>query len=59
MSDTIPPCLSVVMPCYNEAGTVREIVKRVLDNHNTAELIIVPARTSGESPDKMSANRRR
>ena len=55
MSDTIPPCLSVVMPCYNEAGTVREIVKRVLDNHNTAELIIVDDGSTDGTRDLLSS----
>jgi glycosyltransferase involved in cell wall biosynthesis len=29
------------MPCYNEAATVREVVKQVLDSPYTAELIVV------------------
>jgi glycosyltransferase involved in cell wall biosynthesis len=35
------PCLSVVMPCYNEVGTVHAVVKHVLDSPYTQELIIV------------------
>ncbi len=35
------PCLSVVMPCYNETATIAEIVKRVLASPFTAELVIV------------------
>ena len=35
------PCLSVVMPCYNEAATIREVVKQVLDSPYTHELVIV------------------
>jgi glycosyltransferase involved in cell wall biosynthesis len=35
------PCLSVVMPCYNEVATVRDCVKRVLESPYTAELLIV------------------
>src|SRR5688572_6326811 len=34
-------CLSVVMPCYNEAKTLHEIAKTVLENPLTGELIIV------------------
>ena len=34
-------CLSVVMPCYNEAATIDAIVARVLASPCTAELIIV------------------
>lgn len=36
-----PPCLSVVMPCYNEANTIAAIAERVLQSPFTAELIIV------------------
>ena len=42
--DAIPPparCLSVVMPCFNEAATIKEVVDRVLDSPYTAELVIV------------------
>src|SRR5580692_3271763 len=35
------PCLSVVMPCYNEAATIEQVVDRVLASPYTAELIIV------------------
>jgi glycosyltransferase involved in cell wall biosynthesis len=34
-------CLSVVMPCFNERGTIEAIVERVLDSPWTGELIIV------------------
>jgi glycosyltransferase involved in cell wall biosynthesis len=34
-------CLSVVMPCYNEAATVEPVVERVLDSPLVAELIVV------------------
>lgn len=35
------PCLSVVMPCYNERETIRECTKRVLESPYVAELVIV------------------
>jgi glycosyltransferase involved in cell wall biosynthesis len=35
------PCLSVVMPCFNEQATIDEIVKRVLASPFTGELLIV------------------
>lgn len=35
------PCLSVVMPCYNEEDTIEQIVERVLASPYTAELVIV------------------
>ena len=34
-------CLSVVMPCYNEAATIDEIISRVLASRFTGELIVV------------------
>ena len=42
MDETAPtPCLSVVMPCFNEIATIDEITKRVLDSPWVGELIIV------------------
>ena len=42
MSDHAPRrCLSVVMPCYNEATTLEEITTRVLASPYVAELVIV------------------
>jgi glycosyltransferase involved in cell wall biosynthesis len=35
------PCLSVVMPCFNEAATIEQVTARVLESPWTAELIIV------------------
>ena len=35
------PCLTVVIPCYNEQATVLEVVKRVLDSPWVAEVLIV------------------
>lgn len=35
------PCLSVVMPCYNEISTIEEVTASVLDSPWTKELIIV------------------
>lgn len=34
-------CLSVVLPCYNEAATVGEVVRRVLRSPYVAELIAI------------------
>jgi glycosyltransferase involved in cell wall biosynthesis len=34
-------CLTVVMPCFNEASTVADVVKQVLDSAYTQELLIV------------------
>ena len=35
------PCLSVVVPCYNEAGTVLTLIERVLASPWVAEVIVV------------------
>jgi glycosyltransferase involved in cell wall biosynthesis len=35
------PCLSVVMPCFNERGTIETVVKWVLESPYTAELLVV------------------
>jgi len=35
------PCLSVVMPVYNEAQTVESVIRRVLEQPEVAELIAV------------------
>lgn len=37
----LPPCLSVIMPVYNEASTVEEVIFTVLRQPMTAELIVV------------------
>ncbi len=34
-------CLSVVMPCYNEASTITEILSRVLESPFVAEVLVV------------------
>ena len=44
------PCLSVVMPCYNEAATILQVANQVLASPFTHELIIVDdASTDGTS----------
>ncbi|HEY1210922.1 MAG TPA: glycosyltransferase family 2 protein [Terracidiphilus sp.] len=40
-NDDIQPCLTVVMPVYNEAATVVEIVKAVLAQRPVQQLVIV------------------
>ena len=35
------PCLSVVVPCFNERTTVQQLVKRVLDSPWVVEVIVV------------------
>lgn len=40
-NDEIAPCLSVVMPVYNEAATVDQVIRAVLAQRPVQELIIV------------------
>jgi glycosyltransferase involved in cell wall biosynthesis len=37
----VAPCLSVVMPVYNEAASVAEVIRTVLEQHPVQELIVV------------------
>ena len=49
MTEDVRPCLSVVMPCYNEATTIEDVAKRVLASPYTAELIIVDDGSTDET----------
>jgi glycosyltransferase involved in cell wall biosynthesis len=44
-------CLSVVVPCFNEAATIATTLKRVLDSPYTAEVIVVDDGSSDGSPE--------
>jgi glycosyltransferase involved in cell wall biosynthesis len=44
-------CLSVIVPCYNEAGTVKELLSRVLESPWVAEVVIID---DGSSDDTLS-----
>jgi 2-polyprenyl-3-methyl-5-hydroxy-6-metoxy-1,4-benzoquinol methylase len=41
LGDRIEPCLSVVMPCYNEAATVAIVLARVLESPYVREVVVV------------------
>ena len=45
-------CLSVVMPCYNEIGTLAGAMERVLASPYTRELIVVDDGSTDGSPDE-------
>ena len=46
-----PRVLSVVMPCFNEADTVREVVKEVLASELVGELVIVDDASTDATSD--------
>lgn len=54
MHKTDRPCLSVVMPTYNEAATIAEMVTRVLASPFTAQLIIVDDASNDGTADILS-----
>lgn len=55
MTTSVSPRLSVVMPCYNEAATIGEIVKRVLASPHTAELLIIDDGSTDGTRDLLGA----
>jgi glycosyltransferase involved in cell wall biosynthesis len=53
------PCLSVVMPIYNEADTVNKIILAVLDQPIVAELIAVDDGSTDQTWERLSALQKR
>ena len=51
----LEPCLAVVMPVYNEAGTVAEVIKLVLAQRPVRQLVIVDDASTDDSWDKLRA----
>ena len=51
ITEPAPRCASVIMPVYNEAATVAEIIRRVLQQDLVQELIIVDDCSSDMTPD--------
>jgi glycosyltransferase involved in cell wall biosynthesis len=45
------PCLSVIMPVYNEAQTIESVIRKVLDQPDVAELITVNDASSDGTGD--------
>jgi SAM-dependent methyltransferase len=48
-------CLSVVVPCYDEAATIAEVLQRVLASPYTAEVVVVDDGSTDGSPDRVAA----
>ncbi len=51
----IEPCLAVVMPVYNEAGTVSEVVNQVLAQRPVQQLVIVDDASTDGTWEKLQA----
>ena len=48
------PCLSIVMPCFNEKATILEIISSVLDSPYAGELIIVDDASTDNTRDLLA-----
>src|SRR5215469_15164671 len=51
----IEPCLSVVMPVFNEVETIDEIIKTVLQQKPVQQLVIVDDCSTDGTGDKLQA----
>jgi len=51
----VEPCLSAVMPVFNEAGTVSEVIKTVLAQRPVAQLVIVDDASTDGTWEKLQA----
>jgi glycosyltransferase involved in cell wall biosynthesis len=51
----IEPCLSVVMPVYNEADTVSEVIETVLEQRPVAQLVIVDDASTDDTWKKLES----
>jgi glycosyltransferase involved in cell wall biosynthesis len=53
MSQTPTPCLSVVVPCYNESATIKDLLARVLDSPWVAEAVVVDDGSTDGTLDRL------
>lgn len=49
MAEPPTPCASIVIPCYNEAATLKRVLDRVLASPFTAEVIVVDDGSTDDS----------
>jgi glycosyltransferase involved in cell wall biosynthesis len=54
-AQNITPCLSVVMPCYNEERTIRECIESVLSSSWVGQLVIVDDGSTDETREILKA----
>ena len=54
MSPTPDRCLSVVMPCFNEVGTIEEVITQVLASPYTAELLVIDDGSTDGTRDRLA-----
>jgi glycosyltransferase involved in cell wall biosynthesis len=53
MNDNPFPCLSVVVPCYNEAQTIKDLLARVLESPWVAEVVVVDDGSTDETVEQV------
>ena len=51
--ETTTPCLAVVIPCYNEADTLDEILRRVLARPEVAEVVVIDDASTDSSWERL------
>jgi glycosyltransferase involved in cell wall biosynthesis len=55
MSSPAPPLLSVIVPCYNERATVRELLRRVREVPIDKEIVVIDDQSTDGSRDIVAA----
>ena len=53
MSQTPSPCLSVVVPCYNESATIKDLLAQVLESPWVAEVVVVDDGSTDGTLDRL------
>jgi hypothetical protein len=50
----VDPCLSVVIPAYNESATIEEVIRRVLAQPATREVVVVDDASTDGTRDRLA-----